>query len=68
LFSKKEANSFYFIYHIFWEQFFGPAVEGAIRTTGEKAWHSVYSMLRTKETQIREPNEFYCTLYSVQSH
>ncbi len=44
-----------------------PAVEGPIRTTGEKAWHSVYSVdKRQKKHKIRQPNEFYCTLYTVQ--
>ena len=47
-----------------------PAVEGPIRTTGEKAWHSVYYSVCyvQKKHKIRQPNKFYCTLYSVQSH
>ena len=46
-----------------------PAVEGPIRTTGEKAWLSVHPVLCTKETQ-NPPTKWillytvHCTVYS----
>ncbi len=41
-----------------------PAVEGPIQTTGEKAWHYVYSVLCTKETQ--NPPTKWILLYTLQ--
>ncbi len=43
-----------------------PAVEGPIRTTGEKPGTLSTLCYVQKKHKIHQPNEFYCTLYTVQ--